>query len=102
MVYMIKEKIIKKDRFVIGDFAIIVNKKSDTIRNWEERGIIEKPTVNPKTKWREYTREELICNLKKVLNFNWDRNTLDRDEIEEYIKRLEAPPLCSLSKNKLC
>ena len=67
MVYMIKEKIIKKDRFVIGDFAIIVNKKSDTIRNWEERGIIEKPTVNPKTKWREYTREELICNLKKVL-----------------------------------
>ena len=90
------EKLDQKEFYTIKDICKVTNKKADTIRSWERKGIIKKPKETMysvglyNAGWRKYSREEFIQALEDILNYHWQRNTIhNRTEIEIYIQYLK-------------
>lgn len=79
-----KDNILEKETFNIKDLANIVKKETQTIRSWENKGIIKKPSKNPKN-WREYTKKELIETLETILNYPWERKVIKNTSEIQYI-----------------
>lgn len=70
------DEILIKQVFNIKDLAYILNKKPQTIRKWETKGIIPKCNNYGNNGWREYTRKELANILETILNYPWKRLTI--------------------------
>ena len=81
---LITEKLLNKQAFNITDFANIVMKKTETIRSWELKGIIDKPNVDSRH-WRKYSRDELADCLEKVLNHSWERKVIKNEQEIQYV-----------------
>lgn len=75
MLKSIDEILIKKV-FTIQDLSFILGKQSQTIRKWEQKGIIPKCKKYNNAGWREYNRNEFANILEIILNHNWKRNII--------------------------
>lgn len=65
-----------KNIFTIKDLSKILDKKSQTIRKWEKKGIIPKCGNYSDNGWRQYNRQEFASVLEEVINYPWERNTI--------------------------
>lgn len=90
------EKLDQKKFYTIKDICEVTKKKSDTIRSWERKGIIKKPSETIykvgfcNAGWRKYSREEFVQVLQDILDYKWERDTIkNRTEIEVYIQYLK-------------
>lgn len=77
-VYMTKivNRLMFKQIYTIKDLALILNKKTQTIRKWENKGIISKCKNYSDNGWREYSRIEFANILEEIINYPWERNNL--------------------------
>ena len=90
------EELNEKQFYTIKDICKVTNKKSDTIRSWERKGIIHKPKETMYSVgfcyagWRKYSKKEFIEVLEDIVNHNWERNVIkNKTEIEMYIEYLK-------------
>ncbi len=70
------EQLLVKKVFTIKDLAFILGKQTQTIRKWEQKGIISKCANYSDNGWRQYNRQEFADKLEEVLNYKWERNTV--------------------------
>lgn len=78
-----------KKIFTIKDLCNITNKKSVTIRKWEKKGIINKYNHGANG-WRQYTVDEFIDTLERILNYPWQRNTIyNKGQIQLLVNNLK-------------
>ena len=84
------EEFFLKVHYTIKDLAKIVKKETNTIRSWENKGIIRKPNKSSNN-WRHYSREDMALALEMILSYPWDRNVIkNKTEIEYAIDRLRG------------
>lgn len=81
-------KILEGNSLSISELAKLLNKKSATIRAWEIKEIIPKARKNEETNHREYNSEELLIVLQNIVKYSWERNCLNKEELEKIIKYL--------------
>jgi hypothetical protein len=87
---LVNETFFDKEFFTIKDFALLVNKETNTIRSWENKNIVKKPGKGSNN-WRQYTKTELADCLEAVLLYNWERKVIkNRLELKHAIKRLRG------------
>lgn len=79
------EKIVLKNEFNIKDLSKITKKQTNTIRSWEQKGIIDKPKYKDSKGWRTYSKNEFIDCLEKIINYSWQRNVIKNKEDIELI-----------------
>lgn len=65
-----------KQTFTIKDLSKILDKKSQTIRKWEQKGIISKCNHYSDNGWRQYNRLEFAGVLEEIINYPWERNAI--------------------------
>lgn len=70
------EELLLKEFFTIKDLSNILDKKSQTIRKWEQKGIITKCTNYSENGWRQYNKQEFADTLEEIINYPWERNTI--------------------------
>lgn len=70
------EEILVKQVFTIKDLSKVLDKKSQTIRKWEQKGIISKCGNYSNNGWRQYNRNEFADVLEEIINYSWERNTI--------------------------
>jgi DNA-binding transcriptional MerR regulator len=80
-----KDELLNKNSFNIRDLATIVKKETQTIRSWETKGIIPKPSLKSENGWREYTKEDLANTLEAILNYSWQRKVIKNESEIQYI-----------------
>ena len=85
------EKILNNEELTITQVAKLVNKKSVTIRKWEQLGIVHKPRIVNKV--RRYNRNELCVFMHDLLQHDWKYSTIDKEmiqQIADYLKQRSA------------
>lgn len=70
------EELSLKNMFNIKDLSLVLGKQTQTIRKWEQKGIIPKCKSYGNNGWREYTRQEFANILETVINYPWERNSI--------------------------
>ena len=81
---LVYQKLINNELVSIKDLAKLLQKRSCTIRKWEEKGIVQKPAkIDP---IRMYTYDELAKFLHDLINHEWKYKTIDMDEIKCILK----------------
>jgi len=70
------DELLSKKTYTIKDLAFIFGKQTQTIRKWEQKGIISKCNNYGDNGWRQYTRLEFARKLEEVLNYSWERKTI--------------------------
>jgi hypothetical protein len=82
------EKILNNEELTITQVAKLVNKKSVTIRKWEQLGIVHKPRIVNKV--RRYNRNELCVFMHDLLQHDWKYSTIDKEMIQQIADYLDS------------
>lgn len=85
------DEILQKSTFNIQDLAFITQRKTQTIRSWEKKGIIKSADSRGENKWRQYSVERTIDILESLINYPWERQVIKNvDEVQYVIDTLKA------------
>lgn len=79
--------------FTIKELSLVLGKKTQTIRKWEQKGIIPKCKNYSSNGWREYSKNEFADILEIIINYPWERKTIHNIGYIQYlinILRMEA------------
>jgi len=82
------EKILNNEELTITQVAKLVQKKSVTIRKWEQLGIVHKPRIVNKV--RRYNVKELCTFMHDLLQYNWTYKTIDMEMIQQIADYLDS------------
>lgn len=84
------DEILQKDKFNIQDLAFITQRKTQTIRSWEKKGIIKEADERATNNWRQYSLERTIDILESLINYPWERQVIKNvDEVKYVIDNLK-------------
>ena len=70
------DPIVTKEIFTIKDLSYVFHKQSQTIRKWEQKGIIPKCSTYGDNGWRQYNKQEFADVLEHAINYKWQRKTI--------------------------
>ena len=94
------DKLLKGEDLLVKEVSKLIGKSSITMRWWESQGITTKPRKTPDGRYRVYNAKELHKLLCDILNYDWERNCLDREELEKIRAYLEAYCIANDETNK--
>lgn len=84
------EEILSKNEFNIQDIASITQRKTQTIRSWEKKGIIPEADGRAENGWRKYSKTRVVEILEKIVNHPWERQVIKNvDEVNYIIDSLK-------------
>lgn len=91
----IYRKILRGESLSITEVSKLLNKKTITIKSWEKKGLI--PSYNKSDDWnnkpykrRMYSTQDLYILINNIMNYDWERNCLDREEVQKILNYLKA------------
>lgn len=84
------EEILEKEAFNIQDLAFITQRKTQTIRSWEKKGIILEADKRASNNWRLYSIDRTVNILEKIISHPWERQVIKNvDEVKYVIEALK-------------
>lgn len=75
----------KLDLYTVGELANRVDRKPQTIRGWERRGVIPPARYKAKTGMRLYTEKQIEAIVNKVEKFDLTQGKKIPDEFKEEV-----------------